>query len=316
MNGISRDSYIGVVKGYWENIKKPKSGKDRGAHKKEIIEELVSSINKNFSYVEDFLDYINDVKDSLGQRFEVIDVHARLVFRGRPGSGELLIPLEWGLLIHPVFLVPYFPGSAIKGALRASYCYMLTQYHNLPERGDCDNGPEVVQRCVRALFGDTDPPFGVGGVRVFDSFPVKAGKVGIVVGDVITPHYKGGELITELDVVPTPITGISVAEGTLFRFLVLIDTEYISWVLERADIPPSACGMGKGIATDMGEGIATAVAAALINTLENMGLGGKTTRGYGFFEINSFHLLRLNRRHLPSVMGDSKSIVGGGGDKE
>ena len=308
MNGISRDSYIGVVKGYWENIREPKSSKERGTHKKEIIEELVSSINKNFSYVKGFLDHINDVKDSLSRRFDVIDVNARLVFRGRPGSGELLIPLEWGLLIHPVFLVPYFPGSAIKGALRASYCYMLTQYHNLPERGDCDNGPDAVQGCVRALFGDTDPPFGVGGVRVLDSFPVEAGKVGIVVGDVITPHYKGGELITELDVVPTPITGISVAEGTLFRFLVLIDTEYISWVLEKADIPPNTCGMGKGIAT--------AVAAALINALENMGLGGKTTRGYGFFEINCFRLLPLNRRHLPSVRCDSKSVVGGGGDKE
>ena len=290
-------SYMAIVKSYWSCIKNAtRASKDEEHTKKlaeckrSLVERLVGLINAAWRHGLSVFEGVDRVAGGFG----VVRVRARLVYRGRPGSGELLLPLEWGLLVHPVFLVPYFPGSAVKGVMRASYISMLERY---------GGGGGAVESCVRAFFGSaSDDAFaGVGGVVALDAYPVEAGRGGaVVLGDVISPHYGGGErIVTELDVSPRPVIGVSVAEGVVFEFVVLVDPGY---VLER--IPPDLrgfCLLGwKGGSGAGAEGRVLSVAGAmLVNALTGVGIGGKTTRGYGFFDVLGMRIERPRRPARP-----------------
>lgn len=214
--------------------------------------------------------------------WSLVVARARLRYRGRPGSGQFLLPLEWGLLVHPVFLVPFFPGSAVKGLLRSVYMLLL---------GENSFDHDAAERCVEALLGSSEEPLsGVGAVVAFDAYPVGPGRGGVyVVGDVLTPHYGIGDgrgPVTELDAQPKPVQGVSVAEGTVFEFVVGVDEEYARRRLT------GECLLGS-------PGAANLVARLLAVGLEYAGLGGKTTRGYGLFEIISAKLVKQTRtRHI------------------
>jgi len=207
----------------------------------------------------------------------LVVVRARLVYRGRPGSGVPLPPVELGLLVHPVFLVPFFPGSAVKGLLRSVYKLLL---------GEKGLDSDAVERCVEGLFGSTEGLRGVGALVAFDAYPVEPGRGGVyAVGDVLAPHYGPGgdrELVTELDAVPRPVQGVSVAEGTVFEFAVGVDEDYAAARLSRD------CLLGS-------PGTAILAARLLALGLEHAGLGGKTTRGYGLFEVKEARLFPQTR---------------------
>jgi len=195
-----------------------------------------------------------------------------LVYRGRFGAGVVVPPFESGVFLHPVFLVPFIPGSSIKGVLRAAFQEYLS------EQGFEGRG---LERCVWAVFGSSEDPFtSIGGVVVFDAYPVKWGAEGLLVGDVVTPHYRG-EKKTELDAMPIPARVLSVGEGTVFRIVVGVDEDYVS---ERVSV------VGEDCASAVDQPLRL-LAHLLVRGLEKMGVGGKTTRGYGRLELRALRLI-------------------------
>ena len=255
--------------------------------RKRLIEQLSRFLNNAFDEISRG-QLLKDIARLGGAGIGLVRARARLVYRARPGSSEFLLPLEWGLLVHPVFMIPYFPGSAVKGAMRASYRAMVE--HRLEGRSITgDEKGRIAKRCAEAFFGPSPREgfAGIGGVVAFDAYPVSPGRGGmVVVGDVLTPHYSGlsGRVVTELDAKPTPIQGISVAEDTVFEFLVGVDSDYILGRLpeEHRD----ACLFGN-------RNPVVVVAASLLNALTRMGIGGKTTRGYGFFEVTRLEQVQV-----------------------
>ncbi len=269
-------TYMDIVKRYLECIKS--ESEQISTYRRDLIEELIKILNNASIITQDI-----SIEPKIIDTLNMIRARARLVYRARPGSGEFLLPLEWGLLIHPVFMVPYFPGSAVKGVMRASYQSMVERYLESRNIGmDEEEKKRVVEGCAEAFFGSSREDFaGIGGVVAFDAYPVEPGRGGVVVGDVLTPHYGGssGRVVTELDAQPVPIQGISVAEGTVFEFLVGVDPDYIrERIYEKRREYRDYCLLG-------GNDPVTIVAASLLNALTRMGIGGKTTRGYGFFEV-------------------------------
>jgi CRISPR type III-B/RAMP module RAMP protein Cmr6 len=271
-----------ILQEYWNRISgvynsHNKDEKESTA-KRFVVEQLVGLINSMSSgmagsFVKDFVG--GAVGGGLsGYGFVVVE--GRLVYRGRPGAGSVIPPLEAGLSVHPVFLVPFVPGSSVKGAMRSAYHSMLMEHLgvNVGERSP------VVDACVEAVFGGVGESAGggVGALAVFDAFMVEGG----VVGDVLTPHYAGpGRRVeTEFDAEPVPVLQLSVREGSRFLFVVGVDEEY---GLERIRGTGVAGTCLLGREPRYGE-VTRLALRLLVRALSLVGVGGRSGRGYGFFE--------------------------------
>jgi len=115
---------------------------------------------------------------------------------------------------------------------------------------------------VEELFGTTEH----SGLLIFsDAYPVKPGRGGFLLyPDIINPHYykDGEDVLDESKVETTPIVYLTVAPETTYGFVFASDSE------------------SSVSAEDFRE---------LTRVLfKNFGLGGKTSVGYGRFEITSF----------------------------
>ncbi len=264
----------------------------------EALKMLVSCITGSVNNV--YKDFFADVSRSLLDevrgglqrlcrrgRCLVVDVEARLVYRGGFGRGAAQ-PWSWfGVYLHPVYLVPVLPGSSIKGALRSFYARLL-------EERSCNQ--RCVEACVSAIFGGAEdsPVTSLSPLMVTDGYPVRAGPEGILVGDVLTPHYQsGGETVRgEEEARPKPIQGFSVGAGTVFRFLLFLDEERLWENLESLrGIASSSC-----ISSVVGSPDPLRLLLyLLVGALEKEGLGGKTSRGYGLMRITSLLAYRVHR---------------------
>ncbi len=213
----------------------------------------------------------------LGAYSGLVEVVAETVYRAKPGSSVFLLPLESGPSIHPVFLVPFVPGSSVKGVVRAAF--VETSVLRGLDRGEAE-------RCANAVFGDSET-IGVSSMVFMDAYPVGWGENGLLWGDVVTPHYHRAN--AEWEARPVPAVGISIAPGVRFRFTVLVD----EWLLRQRLCKAGCCGHVPG------EGLELA-AYLLVYALEHVGLGGKTSRGYGFFRVQG---LRLHRCGLRGTRG-------------
>ncbi len=242
--------------------------------RKALISDVLFIINEQSRIIHKPI--IDTAEEALLPRLSLVEIDARLVYRARPGSAEPVVGLDFGFVTHPVFLIPFIPGSSVKGVLRSVYEGFLRERF-----GD---GP-VARECVRALFGLVDESLGgVGPVVAFDAFPASPGVGGVfVVGDVVTPHYRGDDasLETEMDAMPKPAIGASVDEGTVFRFVIGVDEEY---ALERV-AGARDCLLGF-------KDPANLVAVLALAALEEVGVGGKSTRGYGLFEVQDMAVVR------------------------
>jgi CRISPR-associated protein Cmr6 len=153
-------------------------------------------------------------------------------------------PLENGLMLHPLYGVPYWPGSGIKGLMRA---HALTLWNHVPDagfmrwmfgEGDLDPDKLIASRDGHANGGASDgardgapepDPFRegtAGQLVVFDALPVDGGKLDL---DVMTPHH-GAWYGARQDSAstlsehapgdwqsPNPITFVTVAEDSVFQ---------------------------------------------------------------------------------------------------
>ena len=274
-------SYSKLLSEFWDNIKR---GVDNTANARQrFIEGLLDLAGCLWGVVRRGLAAPENCRGYCVAGVECVTVDAGLEYRGRPGSGQPPPPLELGVVLHPVFLVPYYPGSSVKGAMRslllARLAEMLAGEYGV---GEGDAWSEA-GRCVEPFFGrgSTGFPGFVGGVTVFDAYPVEPGVGGLVlVGDVLTPHYRGprGPVRFEHEAQPRPVVGVSVAEGTVFRFRALVDVEAIREELSRARCRDELRDM-------LGRDPAGLVVQLLVEALTVAGVGGKTARGYGFFMV-------------------------------
>jgi len=116
-------------------------------------------------------------------------VHAESLFGG--------FAFEVGCAFHPIFNVPYIPGSSIRGAIRA-----YVEVNNLV-------------RDPAEIFGEAGEQ--IGKLMVTDAFPVKSGGL-LLEPEVTTPIYKHSA--KECAASPTPIIYPVIARNVTFRFIV------------------------------------------------------------------------------------------------
>ncbi len=251
--------------------------------RKELLVQFVSADRSSccgrVGFVRGYLDSLKSVL--WGSGFGFLVVEASLRYRGLVRGVEGLGPVWFVPLWHPLFDVPWLPGSSIKGVLRSTYELLLTDEPDVDRIDDRE-----VRRCSSIMFGcsgDKCPEGieeGVGFVKVLDAYPVDCGvNGGLVEADVVTRHY-GERTRTELDVRPNPVFGLSIAAGTRFRFTLLLDSrskEKVDMLREDNCIPQAFNKSQKPSPLEL-------VFKILSHTLENVGVGGKTTRGYGFFD--------------------------------
>jgi CRISPR-associated protein Cmr6 len=168
------------------------------------------------------------------------------------GLGDASVT-EVGLTLHKTYGVPYIPGSAIKGAC-------LRAIGKLSEL----SGEE--RKNAKSLFGSTD----CAGYLVFHDawlVPEREGK-NPYQRDTVTVHHPA-YYRKEKDVFPTdfddpiPIPFVSVKSGCAFYF---------------------AIGIPESQDTEAAEKWRTFVEKILHYTLTELGLGGKTNAGYGWFK--------------------------------
>lgn len=210
----------------------------------------------------------------------------------QPDSSRLVIGMgqasvyENGFTLHPVFGCPYLPGSSLKGITRRTY---IDEYH------DGDEGAALADQTFCDLFGctgDTEVQLEGGKKRTypsyykthgggedlgdrrgalvfFDALPTQAPRV---VVDILTPHYAPyyKDALPPADIYnPIPVQFLAV-EGGRFEVLMGLDAG-------RGPVAQAADGGERN-------GFARAMAALRL-ALEDDGIGGKTTVGYGRFAV-------------------------------
>lgn len=231
-------------------------GKQKGEEKKRLLERVIAASRDQSKQLASgcamLLDELSDAFRSL--KYRVVRVEMKLKTRGLFGSAEDpgKAAFEVGLYFDPYLNVPVAPGSTIKGAIRATY-EML--YPNDEEVG--------------IIFGKSSAKRGAVGACIFtDAYPIEPGVQGLLLHpDVINPHYSvGGEdVVHEHEATPTPIVHICIAPETTFGFLIAIKKEFPVHLTERLMIS--------------------------LLTAARMGIGARTSIGYGRLEIKCLKLV-------------------------
>jgi CRISPR-associated protein Cmr6 len=159
--------------------------------------------------------------------------------------------IETGMTLHPLYGFPYLPGSGLKGLARA---FAEIAVEPSPSREE-----------LREIFGSEDKdPRNVTNNRqskVFfmDGLPKNFPKLEL---DIMNPHhgeYYRGEKPPADYLDPVPVTFLAVAVGQTFSFAVLSKEK----------------------------GFAEKAKLWLIGGLTELGAGGKTNVGYGYFRMES-----------------------------
>lgn len=175
--------------------------------------------------------------------YVVENVQAQPSWRVIVGLGAESV-LETSIRLHRIYGFPIIPGSAIKGLVRAYAKLVL---------GKSDDDPELVSICGSPP-GKT--PQDAGQVIFFDAVPANSPRLKL---DVMNPHYSdyysGGQKPPVDYLSPKPIYFLTVENGSIFYFAVAAP-------LTHAELAKIAEGW-------------------LEDALDKLGIGAKTTAGYG-----------------------------------
>lgn len=163
---------------------------------------------------------------------------------------------ETSFSIHPVYGFPYIPGSSIKGLVRSWFIEAFldgdeTQFHSSDRQ---------LAEVGREIFGVQDQQ---GVVQFMDSYMFDKVKIA---SDIMTPHfseYYGGKRPASDTLSPVPISFYTV-EVPEIEFLFSVRGE------RNSKYPKEIIG---NMVSDWTK-----------NALVELGLGAKTSSGYGFFQ--------------------------------
>ncbi len=256
--------------------------------KREIIQSYLDIVNKNTETIATQL--LISLKEVFEERLILVDkytyllaIEAKATYRVRPGTANYLLPLEWGLTLHPIYCFPYIPGSSIKGALRSTLYLHFYEWLSNEGQSSTEDAKRRAEELAEIFFGSSDDYRAfMSRVIAFDAIPTESG-VGknYVVGDVLTPIY--AEAKDELSTNPKPIIGLSIAEGTKFYFVLKVNAGEIWEEIKDNVLFKEYLGLENKNDNEAPEYIAKFVAALMLKVFREVGLGGKTTRGYGYF---------------------------------
>ena len=256
--------------------------------KREIIQSYLDIVNKNTETIATQL--LISLKEVFQERLILDDkntyllaIEAKATYRVRPGTANYLLPLEWGLTLHPIYCFPYIPASSIKGALRSTLYLHFYEWLNNGGQSSMEDAERRAEELAEIFFGSSDDYRAfMSRVVAFDAIPIEPG-VGnnYVVGDVLTPIY--AEAKDELSTNPKPILGLSIAEGTKFYFVLKVNAGEIWEEIKDNVLFKEYLGLENKNDNEAPEYIAKFVAALMLKVFREVGLGGKTTRGYGYF---------------------------------
>ena len=220
----------------------------KGSNRGALVD-AVAKIPTNEAYRQFYQRWKLLLTDNAGAKVREAKVKGRMIV----GLGDESV-LETSIALHHTYGVPYIPGSALKG-LAASYTRQ-----RLTEEWQ----PDSPTGAYKTIFGDTN---GSGGIIFFDALyiPDTGHNKQALYPDIITVHhpeyYQGGkEDATPSDWdSPTPIPFLS-ATGVYLIALAAPDLKYgQTWINKTF--------------------------AILRLALEELGIGAKTSSGYGRMEL-------------------------------
>lgn len=188
-------------------------------------------------------------------------------------------PIENGFLWHPTLGVPYLPGAAVKGIIRAWL-----------ETWGKDDDSQKQKEQLLTLFGseDKDPvnqqaDNQTGSLIFFDALPVSRVTLGI---DVMTPHmgdwYVQGNTIEQLN--ESSKIPADWHDPVPVQYLVVKEAKFLFTIAPRRKSPK--------IETEAELELAM---SALDNALCWLGAGAKTAVGYGLMEKDEAETERLHK---------------------
>ncbi|MEM1055745.1 MAG: type III-B CRISPR module RAMP protein Cmr6 [Bacteroidota bacterium] len=172
--------------------------------------------------------------------------------------------LEVGLTFHHPGGFPYLPGTSVKGLCRA-WAEMLASDEQT------EGQKQAVARIERIFGSKTKQPDDLGGdmragsVCFLDALPTRFPRLD---ADLLNPHYsayymdEAGETAPSDWLSPIPVAFLAIAAGETFHFHLV------------------------GRTAEAGEDV-TQAASWLTAALTDLGAGGKTSAGYGYFEPDS-----------------------------
>jgi len=185
--------------------------------------------------------------------------------------------IETGMTLHPLYGFPYLPGSGLKGLARA---YAEIALETKPSGED-----------LREIFGseDKDSRYAInnrqGKVFFMDGIPTAFPQLDL---DIMNPHYsyyyqgkkdtKGNPIPPADYLNPVPVTFLAVASGQPFSFAVYSRDKALA---EKAK-------------------------QLLVGGLTDLGAGGKTNVGYGYFKIDE--TTKQPARNLPAAPIEDNSL--------
>lgn len=151
------------------------------------------------------------------------------------GMGERT-PGENGLTLHPVYGVPFLPGTSLKGILRA---WVLSQ--------DWGEDWREGGGYFRDLFGVGGHDGVAGVLDILDALPVPTSTMFTV--DVLTPHYERYYQSIRADAPlgwegPNPVRFLAAAKGLDFRIVIEGDPAWVPKATEWLALALSERGLG------------------------------------------------------------------------
>ncbi|MGE3965956.1 MAG: type III-B CRISPR module RAMP protein Cmr6 [Planctomycetota bacterium] len=149
------------------------------------------------------------------------------------GMGERT-PGENGLTLHPVYGVPFLPGTSLKGILRA---WVLSQ--------DWDADWQEGGAHFRAMFGQGGHDGAAAVVDILDALPVPG--TAMFTLDVLTPHhadYYQGEREPLGWEGPNPVQFLAAAKDVRYRVVVEGDPSWVSKAAEWLALALAERGVG------------------------------------------------------------------------
>lgn len=158
--------------------------------------------------------------------------------------------LETGLTLHPLYGIPLIPGSALKGLCRN---YVTSEIAEHTSKSSDEDDP-TIQR----IFGS---PHQSGTVTFFDALPMEGkARLSLDIINVHYPDYYSRARVPTNDQRPNPVLFLSVTDTTFAFALAPRDPQKEE---QQSDVH-------------------TAI-QWLQEALQDYGVGGKTSAGYGYF---------------------------------
>lgn len=230
--------------------------------KRDILDEILKSFNTTPEIISSLIIRYNKIIDSYKvQGYESKAFKVTTDYRLIIGLGGAHV-LETGLTLYPLYGFPYIPASSVKGIARA--------YAEMSGEASRDD--------LREIFGSEDKDKVIetnreGRVVFLDGLPTKFPRLEV---DIMNPHY-GDYYQGKKDSRGNPIPPADYLSPNPIQFLTVATNQEFLFSLFSKDAP-----------------ILEKAKQWLIGGLTELGAGGKTNVGYGYFKVNASHSISSN----------------------